>query len=308
MRSRLIFHLSLIMSLKTYLIIPLALRHDSLDMFQVCANVTNSWTSPESLYDFLGSQTFLFDEVWTTESQPNTSTGVIQGFLRWSANETNSSPDTWAVRASLATQLPQEAGSQGNLSNFECTLSNKNPGNWTPPIMPSELTLDAWSTPAFGDLIDSYADHFPTSLEFTLNKMVMVAGTGNRDIWQASDLLGESSFYGCTLTGTNVNLYIWIIVTMLFVILVTMSFATLHMFFSDQRQLWKERPNLEIENAEFAQLAPSRVHEWQLALLKQATNDKSITSKDFCHYSYGWHRESRKFHFRRSDAPKVCTS
>jgi hypothetical protein len=174
--------------------------------------------------------------------------------------------------------------------------------------MPSELTLDAWSAPAFGDLIDSYADHFPTSLEFTLNKMMMVAGTGNRDIWQASDLLGESSFYGCTLTGTNVNLYIWIIVTMLFVILVTMSFATLHMFFSDQRQLWKERPNLEIENAEFAQLAPSRVHEWQLALLKQATNDKSITSKDFSHYSYGWHRESRKFHFRRNDAPKVCTS
>jgi hypothetical protein len=257
------------------------------------------WANANALNTFLDASdyTFKFPGPYNTANSFNTITGQVQGFVRLSASQFENSTAPWNIRASIANGL--DTGIQtAEVSNIECDLTTYN--NWLPPIMPSWDTINNWVNITYGTIMDEDPSQFGTSLEWIFNQMTMAAGTGNKDIWKVSQLAeGESSFYGCVLKGTSINVGIWVLLILLLVILIPMGIATLIMAISDRRQGKK---------GGLVDDAPSGVDSWQLALLKQAVKDESLTEKHLGQYAYGWHAGKGNYEINHTDTFKVFNS
>jgi hypothetical protein len=50
-------------------------------------------------------------------------------------------------------------------------------------------------------------------------------------------------------------------------------------------------------NGVLAESAPSSIQEWQLTLLREVTNDKTIKATQMQHYSYRWDSAREKYVF-----------
>jgi hypothetical protein len=213
----------------------------------------------------------------------------------------------WSVRASTTNRLDYDT-TEAEVSNIECQLSIHH--NWVPPIMPSYDTMLHWVNATYGTLMDKDADQFANSLEWTLNQLTMVAGTGNKDILSRSDLGSASLVYGCVLNGTSISYGVWILLGLLCIILIPMSIATLFMVISGCVGSGKRR----MDKAGLARDAPTGVGTWQLALLKQSMkNDEpdlydTLTEKNLYQFSYGYNPVRDEYRLNRNDAFKVYGS
>jgi hypothetical protein len=262
----------------------------------------NRWASSTSLDTFLDNQnyTFKYGGSNTTSTSNTVGTSILQGFLKLSANETNDSTETWGIRASMVTNL-QDAGSEAEIYNIECELITNN--GWVPPIMASGDTIDNWVDTTYGYIMDQDPSQFLTALEWKFNQMSMAAGTGNRDVWQLSDLHGGSAFYGCVLGGTSIDVGVWILLLLLLAILIPMGIATVIMFISDSLK----RKNSAGKGG-LVDNTPSGIDSWQLALLKQTIKDESLQGKDLWQYSYGYHAGKGEYEMNYTAAFKVFNS
>ena len=256
------------------------------------------WANSTTLNTFLDASdyAFKFPGPYNTAASYTPRTYAVQGFVRLSASQLEGSTAPWNIRASVANGL--DTGIQtAEISNLECDLTTY---NWLPPIMPSEDTINNWVNVTYGTIMDQDPSQFGTSLEWIFNQMTMASGTGNKDIWKVSQLpKGESPFYGCVLRGTSVNVGIWVLLILLLAILIPMSIATLVLAISDRR---KGKKGGLVDDA------PSGVDSWQLALLKQAIKDESLTEKHLGQYAYGWNAGKGNYEINHTDTFKVFNS
>jgi hypothetical protein len=245
------------------------------------------WANQTAFSSFIKEDSFLYPEViiWAGAVSANGSTG--KGFMVWSADQPDDSSEQWNLRALVATNL---TGSTAPVTNLECQLVAG--AGWTPPIMPSNRSLTEWAPRTFGFLTGTDPDYYGFYMEWILNGMVMLTGSGNYDRWDSSVLpAGASDYYGCTGQLTQISPEIWAILgvglLMLVALLVVDLFFALFHFFQQKHS----------HNGVLAESAPSSIQEWQLALLREVTNDKTIKATQMQHYSYGWDSAREKYVF-----------
>jgi len=285
------------------------------------------WVDQASFYAFLQQNSFLF-ETWVEAGAASINGSTEKGFMVWSADQLDDSTEQWNLRALIATNL---TGLSVPVTNLECQLVAGE--GWTPPVMPSNRSLTEWAAKTYGFLTSIEPDAYGFFMEWILDGMVMLTGSGNSDILDSSYLpAGASTSYGCSVQGTEIRPEIWAIlgaVLLIFIILFVgdIFFFVVRLFqhFPDQAEaapsgvqgpqrdsyntdLIKAAPSSVQEehrdrcHADLAEAAPSSVQEWQLALLKEVTNDKNIKARQMRHYLYGWDIDERKYVLRRKEA------
>jgi hypothetical protein len=131
----------------------------------------------------------------------------------------------------------------------------------------------------------------------------MVSGSFANDSWLASDLpAGSNPSYGCTFEGTAIEHDVWVIFGVMLLVLVPMVIFDLGVVLYDFIASGKEGLTTK---ARFIKDAPSGVETWQLALLRQATNDDWVTTKNLRDFSYGWNSSKGDYELNRREAFKV---
>jgi hypothetical protein len=268
-------------------------------------NTTIAWTDwvdQTSFSTFIQQDAFLFTEAstWAGAVSSNGSTQI--GFMAWSANQPDNSTEQWDLRAIIATNL---TGSSVPVTNLECQLVVE--AGWTPPIMPSYKSLTEWAPKTYGFLASIEPDSYEFFMEWILNGMVMLTGSGNNDQLDASYLpVGASTHYGCSVQGTQIKAEIWAILGAILLIFIPLFLGDIFFFVF---RLFKNFQHTDTYHADLAEAAPSSVQEWQLALLKEVTNDKKIEARQMRNYLYGWDINKKKYMLGRKDAfPSITFS
>lgn len=245
------------------------------------------WANQTAFNSYIDKQIFLYPEYISWAGRQEAYGDAQMGFMAWSANRQDGSTEQWDLRALIATNL---TGSSVPVTNLECNLV-AGPG-WTPPIMPSNRSLDGWSHKTFGFIMNAQPEYYAFYMEWILNGMVMLTGSGNYDRFDTSVLPeGASTYYGCNLTLTQIKVEVWVIlgigsIILLVLLLVDLFFALFHFI-----QL--KRGN----HKDIATVAPASLPEWQLALLRGVTGNDKIKPKEMRHYSYGWDSSRQKYVF-----------
>ena len=158
--------------------------------------------------------------------------------------------------------------------------------------MPSNRSLTIWAPKTYGFLMNGEPEYYGFFMEWTLNAMVMLTGSGNGDRWDSTVLpAGASDYYGCSQQFTLVRPEIWAILGATLLILII--FLVLNLFFALVHLFQQKHDHRE----DLAEAIPASFAEWQLALLSEATNDKTIKAAQMRHYSYGWDSVKGKFLF-----------
>lgn len=226
----------------------------------------------------------------------------LHGMLLLAANNTGESVNTYrGARATLITNL-RSIPSTAVWTNLDCYLNRTKP-DWLPPVMPADATLKEWTPVVYGALMNLNSTDYAFGLQTKLNAITMTAGTFGNDSWLDSDLpAGQNPFYGCTLEGTAIQQSIWILVGVMLLVLIPMVIFDLGIVLYDFITSGKEGLTTK---ARFIGDAPSGFEAWQLALLRQATNDDSITTKQLKDFSYGWNSSKGDYELNRSEAFKV---
>jgi hypothetical protein len=245
-----------------------------------CTYETNStiystdWADLASLQSFLDRQDFLFTEAYYLAGSTAANSSILEGFLAWSANQPDDSLKQWAVRASIATNL---IDSIATVTNLQCQLILTQ-SSWTPPVMPSNQTLREWDEKTYGFIMNAESADLGYCVEWILNAMVMVAGSGNSD--QRYQLpAGVSRDFGCSVQGTQIRPQIWAILGAVILIFVPMLLAVIYLFVS---QLFKGKKS---HHPNLAKDAPNSVQDWQLALLRKWVGDEGIKARQMKEYS-----------------------
>jgi hypothetical protein len=246
------------------------------------------WENRTSFNSYLDRQSFLYPEFWAWAGEVSANDSTQKGFMAWSADKQDGSTEQWSPRALIATNL---SGSSVPVTNLECQLVVAEKG-WIPPAMPSNRSLTEWAPKTYGFLTNTESEYYGFFMEWTLNAMVMLTGSGNYDRWDSTILpAGASDYYGCSQQFTQVRPEIWAILgatLLMFIIFLVLDlfFALVHLF----QQKHDHR-------ADLAEAVPASFQEWQLALLSEVTNDKTIKATQMRHYSYGWDSAKGKFVF-----------
>jgi len=245
------------------------------------------WANQTAFNSYIDKQIFLYPEYVTWAGNKEAYGDAQIGFMAWSANRQDGSTEQWDLRSIIATNL---TGSSAPVTNLECNLVT-GPG-WTPPIMPSNRSLGEWSDKTYGFLMNRQPEYYAFYMEWILNGMVMLTGSGNYD-WHDSSVLpeGASTYYGCSQTATQVKVEVWVILSIGSIILVVLLVVDLFFAVFHFIQL-KQGDHKDIATA-----APASFAEWQLALLWEATGDDKIKPKEMRHYSYGWDNSRQKYVF-----------
>ncbi len=146
--------------------------------------------------------------------------------------------------------------------------------------MPSYDTLAAWAGPTFGYLMNNNPGDYKAFLEWKLNGLTMISGTGNNDLRPPTT---TNEYYGCKLSGTAISPAIFGLIAVLLLIVVLLlvvpaGFAVVGLI----NRHMKRAPKRELDDA------PTDVLSWQLAAIKQATKEPLLEEKNAKDYFFGW--------------------
>lgn len=241
------------------------------------------WETDDALDSWIDNEGFVYNNWYRAGSQ--TADRVGDGFLVWGASS-NDSDTQWNLRATIAT--PLTGNNPVNTSNYECDLV-KLKSSWAMPWMEPQATLKGWGSLSYGIMRGADVDEYGTNLEYLLNAMMIITGSGNH----RGETLpsGTTATYGCTYAGTKIGPEMFLLLGTLFVVLLLLIVADIYALVAYRLD----------EKHTRVQEIPLGYIDWQLAAVRLAVGSK-ISAKDLAEYEYGWNDDKDALAFVRGAA------
>jgi hypothetical protein len=123
---------------------------------------------------------------------------------------------TWNLSAVIATERGIKQPATGSM--FQCNMVTSRP-NLVPPLMPSGFTLGSWSNMAYGIMLDADRSDFGGQLQWILNGMTMIAGSGN----SAALTLPSGGTFSCLMDKSKIGIEIFVLLASLVLVLVCLT-------------------------------------------------------------------------------------
>lgn len=246
---------------------------------------SGSWDNFDTIDTWIGNNNFMYPDWLDSGASYNDGSG-LSGFIAWSASDFGSTEEEetqkmWDVRAIIATQ--HEVGQNTTASMFHCDMINSQP-SWVPPVMPSRYTLGNWTDMAYGILGDAERTDFGNQLQWILNGMTMIAGSGNN----AERPLPSGSYFSCVMGISKIGIEIFVLLGSLLLVLVCLVAMDLYSLL----RYWRDPQHARVRDI------PLDYISWQLATVRSADENTNLSEKDLGRFAFQWMEDKDALDFQ----------